>query len=107
MRTMLTFKEKEVASKILREAESLDTPLSPEWAAWFLFALGGFVVMFVCLTTAGNLSSETIRDTIRFVLLPGGAVGLFFLLAGGAITQYSRRIEEKKIVAGLLKKLMC
>jgi len=103
---MLTFKEKEVASKILREAESLDSQMTPEWVAWFLYALGGFMIIFVCLTTAGNLSGETARDTIFFVLLPGTVIGLFFLLAGGAMTLRSQREEEKKITARLLKKLM-
>lgn len=102
MKTMLTFKEKQLASKILREADSLDFHTTPEWSGWFFYALGGLLIVFVCLTTANNLSGEI----IRLVLLPGVAVGGFLLLAGAVITQVAQRAEEKKIVAGLLKKLM-
>jgi|GEM_PF-1752067 len=102
MKTMLTFKEKEIASKLLREANSLDTQVVPEWGAWVLYALGGLLIVFVCLTTAGNLSGEV----IRLVLLPGVAIGCFLLLVGAVITHVSQRAEEKKIMAGLLKKLM-
>ena len=76
--------------------------MTPEWAAWFLYALGGLLVIFVCLTTASNLSGEV----IRLVLLLGVAIGCFLWLVGAVITHHSQRSEEKKIMASLLKKLM-
>ena len=102
MKKMLTFKEKEFVSKINREARSPFAQSTPEWAAWFLYILGGFVIAFVCLTAASNLSGEV----IRLVLLPGIVIGGFLLLMGAAITRVSQRAEEKKIMASLLKKLM-
>ena len=102
MNQMLTFKEREIASKIMREAGSPVAQSTPEWAAWFLYILGGFVIVFVCLTSASNLSGEV----IRLVLLPGIVTGGFLLLVGAVITRTSQRTEEKKIMASLLKKLM-
>ena len=106
---MLTFKEKEIASRIISEAETLDAQTAPEWSAWFLYALGGFLIVAVCLITADSLRADTIQfyaDTIRYVLIPGTVIGLFFLLLGAVITHGSQRAEERKIMAGLLKKLM-
>lgn len=74
----------------------------PEWSAWVLFAIGGFLIVSVCLITIGNLHATS----IKFVLLPGVTVGLALMLFGAFMQHMSVKVEEQRIIVGLLKKLM-
>ena len=99
---MLTFREKRYTEKLLRESYALDSGKWRNWASSLLFALGGAVVVFVCMETVGNLSAQS----IKFVLIPGVASGMAMLGVGAYGLHTSKKIEERKLLAGALKKLM-
>ncbi len=102
MDTMLTFKEKKYAQKLITNSKNLDAAMWPEWGAWVLFALGGFLTVSVIFITLENLHATS----IKFVFLPGITMGLALMLFGAFIQHISTKAEEQKIIAGLLKKLM-
>lgn len=72
------------------------------WGGWVAFALGGALIVFVCLLTVSKLNAETVNS----VLMPGILSGMV-LLIGGYWTQYmSRKAENDKVLAGILRKLL-
>jgi len=99
---MLTFREKRFAEKFMKETENLDTSVSHEWAYSALFAVGGILIVFVCLGTLHSLSAQS----IKFMLLPGVAAGMLLLFAGAYGFHISKKFEERKLLVGVLKKLM-
>lgn len=99
---MLTFREKRFAENFTQVSESLDTPVWHDWAYSALFAVGGILIVLVCLATINNLSAQS----IKFMLLPGVTAGMLFLFAGAYGFHISKRFEQRKILVGVLKKLM-
>ena len=100
--SMLTFREKRIAENFMQESENLDTPASYGWAYSALFAVGGILIVLVCLGTLNNLSAQS----IKFMLLPGVTAGMLFLFAGAYGFHMSKKFEEGKLLVGVLKKLM-
>ena len=102
MKDMLTFKERKYAQKLINSPSSMDTSQWPEWAAWVLYALGGFLVISVSFLFLENPHALT----IKFVLLPGVSIGMGLMLVGAYIQHMTSKAEEQQILASLLKKLM-
>ena len=102
MENVLTFKEKKYVQKLMGNSKNFDAAVWPEWGAWVLFAIGGFLIVSVCLITLENLHAIS----IKFVLLPGMTIGLALMLFGAFMQNMSVKVEEQKILIGLLKKLM-
>ena len=99
---MLTFREKRIVFKLLKDSPNSDTTKWHEWGYSFLFALGGVVIVLVCLQTLNSLSAES----IKYVLIPGVTAGLAILFGGAYGLHITRQFEERKVLAGVLKKLM-
>lgn len=99
---MLTFKEKRFAENFTQVSENLDTPVWHEWAYSALFAAGGILIVLVCLGTLSSLSAQS----MMFMLLPGVAAGMLLLFAGAYGFHISKKTEERKILVGVLKKLI-
>ena len=81
-------------------SKNLDAAMWPEWGAWVLFAIGGFLIVSVCFITLENLHAIS----IQFVLLPGVTMGLAIMLFGAFMQHMSVKVEEQRILVGLLKK---
>lgn len=102
MEKRLNLKEKRHLENLIRNSKEHDLVLWPSWGGWVAFALGGFLIVFVCFLTATNLSEENIKS----IFLPGIFAGVV-LLAGGYWLQYmSRKKLDDKALAGLLKKVV-
>jgi len=102
MEKMLTFTEKRYIENLMKRSEKIDAVMWPSWGAWVVFALGGFLIAFVCFLTATNLSTETINS----VLMPGIFAGMVLLIGGYWVQLVSKKEKEDKILAGILKKLL-
>lgn len=83
MDKMLTFKEKRYIEKIMRSSKERDPVMWSSWGGWVSFALGGFLIVFVCFLTVSNLSAENVNS----ILMPGILAGMV-LLVGGYWTQH-------------------
>lgn len=102
MDKMLTFTEKRYIENLMRSSRKPDSVMWPRWGGWVSFTLGGVVIVFVCLLTVSNLSV----DSVNYVLMPGILVGMI-LLIGGYWSQYmARKVEDDKVLAEILKKLV-
>jgi hypothetical protein len=99
---MLTFTEKRLVEKFLKESQSVEISKWQDSAYSILLAIGGVVVVFVCLATLNNLSSES----IKLILLPGVATGMAILLAGAYGLYVSKKGRDQKELACVLEKLM-
>lgn len=102
MEKMLTAKEKQVVNKLLDESTELSPTRWSSWSPWVVLTLGGFLILSVSLIVLGNLTAFN----IQYVLLPGVLTGCVLLLGGAWGLYMSRKMEEQKILAGLLKKLL-
>lgn len=102
MKNSLSFKEKKAVQKLLSSTNRLHDAVWPAWGALALFAIGGFLIISVCFIALGNLHSIS----IRFVLIPGMAMGLAIMLFGVFMQHMSTKAEEQRVLSGLLKKLM-
>lgn len=102
MENMLTFKERKYVQKLMRNSKYLEAAMWPEWGAWVLFAIGGFLIVSVIFITLENLHAIS----IKFVLIPGGIMGLALMLFGAFMQHMYVKAEEQRILSGLLKKLM-
>ena len=102
MNTMLTFKEKKYVEKLLSSSNNMETSMWPEWGAWALYALGGFLIVSVGFIFLENPHAIT----IRYVLLPGVAIGMALILFGSYTQHRSVKAEEQQVLADLLRKLM-
>ena len=102
MQKMLTFKEKKLVKNLMQESGDLRLEGWNELGAFCSIGLGGFFMIFVSLTTLTNLSDVS----IKYVLLPGIGIGMMLLLVGSFGLHVSKKAEEKKILAGLIRKLM-
>jgi len=99
---ILTFKEKRFVEKLMKESRNASVESWSEWGAYFLMGLGGFVIVFVCFTTLTDLSATS----IKFVLLPGTAIGMFLTFFGAYGLHAFKVAEEKKILSSLVRKLL-
>ena len=99
---MLTFREKRYTERLLQEPQGHNSGKLYHWASSLLLALGGAVIVFVCMKTLGNLSAQS----IKFVLIPGVVTGMAFLFVGAYGLHISKQIEDRKLLASVLKKLM-
>jgi len=102
MDKMLTIKEKRYVEKLLGDAKELDPLIWPAWGSWVSFSLGGFLIVFVCFLTATNLSTENVSS----VLMPGILAGMVLLIGGYWAQRMSRKVRDKKVIAGILRKLL-
>lgn len=74
----------------------------PGWSPWVVFAFGSFLILSVSMTTLGNLSAFN----IQYVLVPGVVTGFVLLFGGTWGLHMTRKVEEQKVLANLIKKLM-
>ncbi len=102
MQKILTFKEKRFVEKLMKESSSASLESWTEWGAYFLMGLGGFLIVFVGFTTLTNLSATS----IKFVLLPGTAIGMLLTFFGVYGLRLAKMAEEKKILSSLVRKLL-
>jgi amino acid transporter len=101
MDKMLTFKEKRYVENLMRGSKEHDPVMWSSWGGWVSFALGGFLIAYVCFLTASNLSTETVNS----VLLPGILVGMVLLLGGYWIQHMSKKAQDDRILFDILKKM--
>lgn len=102
MEKTLTFKEKRYIENLMKNSKDLNAAMWPSWSAWAVFALGGFLIAYVCFLTASNLSPENIKN----VLMPGIFAGMVLLIGGYWIQYMSKKLQDDKILAGILKKVL-
>jgi transcriptional regulator with XRE-family HTH domain len=74
----LPHEEKLKARKLVQKAEKPGVSLFNEWVAWLIFLTGGVLTIIVLLIVEANLG----RSAILYVLIPGSATGLLFMLIG-------------------------
>lgn len=98
----LSFEEKRFINDLLKNSKQTDPVMWPAWGPFVPYALGGFIIIYVCFATVSSLSEMT----IIFVLLPGLLAGMTLLLGGAWIQHMTRNYRDKKMLVGLLKKLM-
>ncbi len=98
----LSFKEKRHVENLMRNSKENAPVLWPSWGGWVAFALGGFLIVFVCFLTATNLSVENIKS----ILLPGIFAGMVLLVGGYWLQYMSRKTQDDKALAGILKKVV-
>ena len=97
---MLTLREKRFAEKLLQESQKVNTAAWHEWASSLLFAVGGVAVVLACLETMNSLGAQS----IKFILIPGITAGMAFLFVGAYGLHLSKKDEERRLLAGVLKK---
>jgi hypothetical protein len=102
MDKMLSFEEKRFVNELFKDSEKTDPVMWPAWGYFVPYALGGFIIVYVCLATVSNLTELT----IKFVLLPGILAGMTLLLGGSWIEYRTRNFQERRILISLLKKLL-
>lgn len=98
----LSFKEKRHVENLISSSKERDPVLWPSWGGWVAFALGGFLIVFVCFLTAANLNVENVKS----ILLPGIFAGMVLLVGGYWLQYMSRKAEDDRILTGILKKVL-
>ncbi|MEQ8314752.1 MAG: hypothetical protein RL839_04765 [Gammaproteobacteria bacterium] len=101
MSANLTFKEKRYAQQIINNSKK--EPSSwPDWASYVLFAIGGFLTVSVGFIFLEYPSTFA----FKWVLLPGGVMGIAIMLFGAYAQRKHEESEEQRLLAGLVRKLM-
>lgn len=54
MDKMLTYKEKRYIENLIKSSKKIDPVRWPGWGGWVAFALGGALIVFVCLLTVSS-----------------------------------------------------
>ena len=102
MDKMLTVKEKRYIANLVKSSKKIDSVMWPGWGGWVAFALGGAVIVVACFLAVSNLSAENVNS----VLMPGILTGMVLLIGGYWTQSMSRKAENDKVLAGILKKLL-
>lgn len=102
MDKMLALKEKRYIENLMKSSKKIAPVMWPGWGGWVAFALGGALIVFVCFLTVSNLSAENVNS----VLMPGIQTGMVLLIGGYWTQSMSRKAENDKVLAGILKKLL-
>jgi hypothetical protein len=102
MNTRITFEEKRHAKNLIRESEKQEYELLGKWGGSALMLLGGAMIVFIIMFALANPGATN----IPMVLVSGTSNGVLLLFFGAYGLHISKTAREKRILAGLLQKLM-
>ena len=102
MKPMITFEEKRYARNLIRETKTLEFDSWGKWGGYTLLTLGACLTVFIILFAMANPGAPN----IPMILISGTSNGVILLMLGAYGIHANNVAKEKKVLAGLLKKLM-
>lgn len=102
MKATMTFEEKRYARNLIQETKNLESGQWNKWGGIALIILGACLTVFIILFSMANPNNPN----IPLILISGTSNGVLLLFFGAYGVQASKVAKEKKVLAGLLQKLM-